>query len=60
MITLSYYSIQAIFMIIQLVISTHIDVSATIGGLHQELNCHCSLDGVASLCDRLGGSESGG
>ena len=27
---------------------THINVSATIGGLLQELNCHCSLHGVAS------------
>jgi len=36
--------IQAIFLIIQLVISTQVDVSATIGRIHQELNCHCSLD----------------
>ena len=35
-------------MIAQLIISTHIDISVTIGGLHQELKCHCSLDGVAS------------
>ena len=24
---------------------THLNISATIGGLLQELNCHCSLDG---------------
>ena len=35
-------------MIIQLIISIHFNVSAIIGGLLQELNCHCSLDGVAS------------
>ena len=35
-------------MITQLAISTHMNVSAAIGGLLQELSCHCSLDGVAS------------
>ena len=35
-------------MITQLVISKHYNVSATIGSLHQELNCHCSLDGMSS------------
>ena len=37
--------IQAIFTITQLIICSHIDVSATIGGLPQELMCHYSLAG---------------
>ena len=34
---------QANVMITQLIISTHLDISAAIGGHLQELNCHCSL-----------------
>ena len=43
-----FHSIQVTFMITQLIISTHIYVSATISGLLQELNCPCSLGSVAS------------
>ena len=44
---------QANFMITQLITTTHFNVSATVGGLLQELNCHCSLDGGASRLSQL-------
>ena len=40
--------IQVTFLIMQLIISTHFNISATIGDLLQELNCHCLLDDMMS------------